>query len=259
MPDFQDIIEQNEALKKTPGVTDLLRQKKNISKGLAADSLQKRQQYLPDKETHARLQDKLSTMFDKTSRAGAKSSLHGLIMPGGRKMFTEFHDTYTGTGRYTPQKTPDKVVFDDKAPKVDPYPNKVILYERCAECCERVDMNNFIPAMTFIPAGEHLNPIARAKWAVVDIKPGTLICYLFCMSCPADSAAKLKKIKHDAVKSQFIIGMGPDGKPWTAADKECQEFLHVRTDKINDNIFTIIKQHRELKSNDIFYGNARID
>jgi hypothetical protein len=260
VPDFADIASEYEKIKDTPDVTATLRTNQEYkATGKAADLLEKRQKYLPDASTHYKLQDKLSKMFDKSSRAGAKSTLGGLVMPSGQKIFREFHDNYTGTGRFKPQKAPDKVAFKEDGPKIDPYPNRVILYERCMDCLERVDLNNFIPDMTFVPPGEHLNPIAAEKWRSVDIKPETLICYFFCMKCPTERAKKLRAIKHDPIKSKFIIGMGPDGKPMTMADKECQAFLAEHAGRISDNVHQQIKYHRNLKSNDIFWGNARID
>lgn len=263
MTDFSEIVEQYNQIKDTPEVTDTLRtsDKHKASArvaGGAADSLQKRQRYLPDAESHYKLEDKYSKMFDKSSRAGAKSTLNGLVLPSGRKNFSDFHDNFTGTGRFKPQKAPDKVQFQEKAPKIDPYPNKVILYERCPDCCERVDKDNFIPGMTFVPNGETLSPQERQKWASVDIKPETLICYLFCVKCPTEKAKKLNQIKHDPVKSQFTIGVAPDGKPWTLADKESQEFLLEHTTRVSEAILNQVKYHRDLNSAGIFYGNADI-
>lgn len=260
MANFSDIVEEYNKIKDTPEVTDPLRTNQDYKViGKSADLVEKRQQYLPTKEAHFKLEQKLSKMFDKSSRAGASSTLGGLVMPNGRQIFKEFHDNYTGTGRFQPQKAPDKVEFKDDGPKIDPYPHRVILYERCMDCCERVDLNNFVPDMTFVPSGDKLNPVAAAKWSSVSIKPGTVLCYMFCMKCPTDKAIKLRAIKHDPVKSQLLIGMAPDGKPWTMADKESQAFLAEHAGRISDNVFQQIKHHRDLKSNDIFYGNCRID
>jgi len=259
MPNFSDIVEQYEKIKKSPEITDNLRVKEYKTKGLAADILQKRQKYLPDQKTHAKLQAKLSTMFDKSSRAGAKSTLNGLILPSGRKMFSEFHDNFTGTGRFERKKAPDTVPFNDNGPKIDPNPNRVILYERCADCLERVDMNNFIPGLTFIPPEDEANPIVTSKWRSVDLKPGTVICYLFCTKCPEEAAKALKKIKHDPFKSRFFIGLGPTGEQQTMADKEAQDYLRARSGRISDNVFSQIKYHRHIKGSDIFFGSARLD
>jgi hypothetical protein len=259
MTDFAEIALEYDKIKNTPEVTDPLRTSQEYKTvGIAADILEKRQKYLPDAKSHYKLQDKLSRMFDKSSRAGAKSTLGGLVMPNGRKIFSEFHDNFTGTGRFQPEKAPDKVTFKDDAPKIDPYPHRVIFYERCMDCLERVNLDDFIPDMTFVPPADKLNPIAEAKWRSVDIKPGTVICYLFCTKCPTEKAKKLRAIKHDPVKSQLLIGIAPDGKPWTMADKESQAFLAEHAGRVSDNVFQQIKYHRDLKSNDIFWGNARL-
>jgi hypothetical protein len=260
MPNFSDIVEQYNQIKGTPEITDPLRTNQEYKViGKSADIEEKRRKYLPNGQIHYRLQQKLSTMFDKSSRAGPQSTLGGLVMPNGRQIFKEFHDNYTGTGRFKPQTAPDKVTFKEDGPKIDPFPHRVILYERCMDCLERVDLNNFVPDMTFVPPGDKLNPITAAKWASVSIKPGTILCYMFCMKCPTEKARKLNAIKHDPIKSQLIAGLDPHGKPWTVADKESQAFLAEHGGRVSDNVFQQIKYHRDLKSNDIFYGNARLD
>lgn len=256
MVDFADIALEYEKIKGTPEVTDALRIKKQKSRGLDADSEKKRQKYLPDKESHYKLQQKLSTMFDKSSRAGAKSSLGGLIMPNGQKMFSEFHDKFTGTGRYQPQTAPDKVIVPENAPRTDVKTPSVVLYERCMDCLERVDKDHCIPNMTILPPGDLMNDIARSKWNSVDIRPGSIICYLFCDKCPPKAAEVYKKISHDPFKSSFIVGVGPDGKPITMAQKESQEYLHAHSAKISDRVFEQIKYHRNFPDSDVFYGDA---
>lgn len=260
MPNFDEIKQEWEQIKDTPDAIGNTRTLENpLTNTQTADNLGNLQDALPDEEAHYQKQLHLTKLFDKTSRAGAKSKLNGMILANGRKMFAEFHDNYTGTGRFKPQVAPDKVDFKENAPKVDPYPHRVIMFDRCVDCREVVDLNNFHPDMTFIPPGDMLNPIAKAKWAAVDIKPGTLICYLFCMKCPSDAATAVQAIRHDPIKSKFIIGMGPDGKPMTLAQKEAHEYMSKRSAIISDNIFAEIKRHRDLKSNDIFFGNAKID
>lgn len=261
MPNFNDIVEQYDKIKDKPEVTDPLRVRPGIKRGLNADAEAKRQKFLPDAKAHYRLQDRLSRMFDKSSRAGAKTTLGGLVMPNGRKMFADFHDNYTGTGRFQKQVAPDKVLFPDNGPKIDPYPNKVILYERCMDCRERADRNNFIPAMTFVPTGEALNPMARSKWASVDIKPGTVLCYLFCVECPTKLAKEINRIKHDPIKSNLFVS-GPGGildKPISLAEKESQALVKQHGEYISDNVFQQIKYHRDLPETDVFYGNCKLN
>lgn len=259
MTDFADIVLEYEKIKDTPDVLSDTRVKDNSEKGISADSGQAVQSFLPDAETEAKLQDKLSTLFDKTSRSGAQSNLHGLILPGGRKNFADFHDNYTGTGRYTPQKTPDKVDFKTDAPKVDPYPHRVILFQKCGDCCQPIDKENFVPNMLPIPPGQILTPQEREKWASVDIKPETLLCYFFCMECPKQVAENLSRIQKDPIKSQIFVGFSPDGKQITLAEKEAQEYLRDRSARISTNVFNEIKYHRDIKDNDVFFGNSRID
>lgn len=259
MPDFSDIALEYEKIKETPEVIDTLREKKNtINRGLTADSLNKRQDYLPDPQSHYRLQDKLSRMFDKSSRAGAKSTLGGLVMPNGRKMFAEFHDNYTGTGRIQPTKAPDKVLLPENGPQLDVKKPSVVLYERCVDCCERIDKDNCVPNMLFLPPGDLMSPAERSKWASVDIKPESVICYLFCVKCPTKVALEYKKIAHDPFKTKFIVWIGPDGKPVTAAEKESREFLTANSTRISNHVFEQIKHHRSLPDSDIFYGEAKL-
>jgi hypothetical protein len=258
MSDFDDIIEQYEQIKDTPDVLSKTTVKDNASKGVSADNLKSIQNYLPSPKSHIELQTKLTDLFDKTSRSGAQSKAPGMILPGGRKKFAHFHDNFTGTGRFTPQKTPDKVDFGDKAPKVEPYPHRVILFQRCADCNDPIDKENFVPNMLPILPGELLAPEERAKWASVDIKPETLLCYFFCINCPAAVAANLQTIRQDPIKSQMMVGIGPDGKPITVSDKEAQTYLAERSAKISKNVFEQIKYHRDIRDNSVFFGNARI-
>ena len=125
MTNFQEIEEQFNQIKDTPEALDDLRTSDaHKTTGTAADDTKLRQEVLPDAETHYRLQEKYGAMFDKSSRAGAKSKLHGLILPGGRKNFSDFHDNFTGTGRYKPQKTPEKFNFLKKDQKSTPTQTK---------------------------------------------------------------------------------------------------------------------------------------
>ena len=256
MPDFADLALEYEKIKKTPEVIDSLRVKENPN-GNPADALQKRQRMLPDAKAHYKLQEKYTTMFDKSSRAGAKSKVGGLILPSGRKIFSEFHDNFTGTGRFKPQKAPDKVQLPEKAIKVDTKGPSVVLYERCMDCLERVDRDHCVPNMTFLPNGENMNEIARSKWQSVQITPGAVLCYLFCDKCPTEAAKHVKQILHDPFKSQLIIGI-VDGKPMTMAEKESKEYMAARGQRIEDNVFQQVKYHRDLPDSDIFYNEAKL-
>jgi hypothetical protein len=256
---FSEIEEQFNQIKDKPEVMDELRTTDAMKPtGRAADDTQLRQEVLPDDETHFRLQEKYSKMFDKSSRAGAKSTLNGLILPGGRKNFSDFHDNFTGTGRFTPQKTPSKVEFSDKAPKVDPYPDKVVLYERCPQCKERIDQQNFIPQMTFIPPADLLPPKERQKWESVQVKPCSVLCYLFCVKCPTESAAEVKKIRHDPFKSALIVKMGEDGKPITLADIQSREYMAKVSEEISEMVFAMIKNERNNPDSQAFYGANKL-
>lgn len=257
MTSFQDILEEYKEIKKSPEILDNLRTTENSANGRAADNPDERQNYLPDAKTHAKLQANMTTMFDKTSRAGAKSSLHGLILPNGRKMFKEFHDNYTGTGRYKPQVAPDKVILRENAPKVDTRKPSVVLYERCLDCLDRVDRDHAVPNLTFIPPGDKLNPIARAKWESVQIKPGMILAYLFCDKCPAEAAKEVKKILHDPIKSRLQFPT-PDGKMMSLAEKEAHAYMSARGQRIEDNVFQQISYHRGIPDTDIFYYDAKI-
>lgn len=259
MPDFSDIALEYEKIKDEVQEIDKTRVSGNAA-GTAADSTEVRQRYLPSKEQHYKNEQRLSQMFDKSSRAGAKSSGSGLIMPNGQKMFSEFHDKYTGTGRFKPQTAPDKVSLPDSAlnSNIDFRKPSVVLYERCMDCLERVDRDDCVPNMTFLPPGDRMNPIERAKWAGVSIQPFSVICYLFCNKCPKEAAEGAKAITQDPIKNQIIIGMGSDGKPITLAHKETQEYLHKRSARISDQVFEAIKRGRENQETDIFYGDAII-
>lgn len=259
MPDFADIAIEYDKIKNTKTELDELRVHENMGGGKArADAEEQRQKYLPSPEVHQKKVDELSLMFDKSSRAGAKSS-SGLIMPNGQKMFSEFHDKYTGTGRFKPQTAPDKVPLPRDNPNIDFKKPSVVLYERCMDCLERVDQGNCTPNMIFLPPGDKMNEIARAKWQGVSIKPGSVLCYLFCEKCPKEAALGAKKIMHDPVKCNLIIGVGADGKPITLAHKETQEYLSARSSRISDQVFEAIKYHRDMPQSDIFYGDAIIN
>src|ERR1700752_4621888 len=121
MPDFADVALEYEKIKNTKTEIDETRVHENLAKGQAADSLEKRQKYLPSPEQHQKNVDRFSQMFDKSSRAGAKSGSGGLIMPNGQKLFSEFHDKFTGTGRFKPQVKPDKVSIPESKlnPNID--------------------------------------------------------------------------------------------------------------------------------------------
>ena len=168
MADFSDIQEQYNQIKDTPEVIEQTRIS-DLSKntGKAADRVDLRQDILPDAETHARLQDDYEQMFDKTRRSGAKSTLHGLVLPGGRKMFSEFHNNFTGTGRFKPQKAPDRVQLPTRSPQIQTKGPSVVLYERCMDCLERVDKDEAVPNITFLPPGDLMNDIAKSKWSAI--------------------------------------------------------------------------------------------
>lgn len=258
MPDFSDIAVEYDKIKDTPDVLGQTRTSDlNKATGVAADDTQIRKEILPDEETHYRLQQKLSTMFDKSSRAGAKSSLNGLVLPNGRKMFSEFHDKFTGTGRFQPQVKPDKVLLPENGRQLDVKQPSVVLYERCMDCLERVSKDEVVPNVIFLPPGNMMNEIARAKWAMVQIRPGSVLCYLFCSKCPEDAKNRVKAILHDPFKSQIMLP-APGGKMQSLAEIESHKYMAERGARISDNVFQQIKYNRDLPKSDVFYGDAII-
>jgi hypothetical protein len=259
MTDFADIASEYERIKDKPEVMDELRSTEAMKKtGPSADNTKIRQEVLPDDETHYRLQEKYTRMFDKSTRAGAKSKLHGLILPGGRKNFSDFHDNFTGTGRFKPQKAPNKVQLSEKGPKVDTPSVSVALYERCMDCLERVSKDDAVPNIIYLPPGDMMNPIARSKWASVQLKPGMILGYLFCSKCLDTARLDVKRILHDPFKSAIQLP-APGGKTQTLAEVEAHKYTADRGERISDNVFQQIKYHRDLPETDVFYGEAKLN
>lgn len=260
MTDFKEITEEWNKIKDTPEVIDENRVTKNTVGGTAADDTAKRQRFLPSEEEHAKNSDRLATMFDKSSRAGAKSTLNGLILPNGRKNFADFHDNYTGTGRM--DKKPDRQMAiapggGDAGKRVDTKTPSVVLYERCMDCMKPVSKDDCVPNMVFIPTGEKIAPQELAKWKAVGLKPGDIVCYLFCTKCPEATTLEFKKLKNDPITSLILVP-GPDSKPMTLADKQSQSYLHQRSRRISDQVIATIKLERNNKDSDCFYGEARL-
>lgn len=256
MPDFNDIAVEYDRIKQEDEVLDQNRVKENKVKGKAADDLAKRQSVLPDERTHAKLEEKLSTMFDKSSRAGAKSNAPGLILPNGRKNFTDFHENYTGTGRIEKKQDNQGFVPQANAPKVDTPQASVVLYEQCVDCFERVEVGSVIPDMDFVPPRNRFVDEID-KWAAVGLKPGMIVCSLFCTTCATKFATEHRRILNDPFKNSMMV-MGPDGRPTSLAAVEAEQLKHTHRQKTRENIIYLIKQERRNPLSQCFYGDAVI-
>jgi hypothetical protein len=259
MPDFADLALEYERIKDTPDAIGNTRTSDlNKNTGTAADSTGIRQDILPDEKTHYEKQIELTTMFDKSSRSGAKSKLHGLFLPNGRKMFKEFHDNYTGTGRYKPQVAPDKVQLPLRGRKLDTPQIAVCLYERCMICLSRVNRDECVPNIFFIPPMEAIHPMAFAKWQTVSLKPGMALGYLFCKKCHDEGLITTKAILHDPIKSKIMLPV-PGGKMESIAEVEARKYIADRGARISDNVFETIKKERNNPDTDVFYGDGILD
>lgn len=264
MPDFLDVALEYERIKDDPEKLDQIRSKEHRVKGKAADALDKRQKALPTPEVHAKLEETYEKMFDTTARAGAQSTLHGLILPNGRKNFSDFHDNYTGTGRMPKKETP-ALLPPDNAPKVDTRKDMAMLFERCPDCCERVDKNNCEPNFTIIPPFEKLPPQEAHRWQSLNLTPGIWVCWLYCRQCPRKAAEGLAKIKNDPALNMIAFAnadgtpkLHADGSPYTLADKQAGDFIRKRADRISDTVHKMFQKERDNPLSQAFYGSARI-
>lgn len=257
MVDFAEIAQAWDDIKDTPDVLGDIRIKPNEVGGKSADDVDTRKAYLPDEEAHYKLEQTYAEMFDKTRRAGPQSTLGGLVLPGGRKNFNDFHENFTGTGRMEAKKEPEGLELAPNAPKVDTHQNMAMLYERCVDCGELVNPNDCEVNASPIPPFELLNPEDTAKWKSVGLKPGFWLCYLFCRKCPAQAMEEMKKIKNNAIRSSIPSPHpGPDGKPLSLADVDVLNYLHGRARKVSENVHKMLKIERDNPDSKCFYGQA---
>jgi hypothetical protein len=247
-----DILEAREAQKKTKHFLDKLPTKKNKTRGLAADDKAKIARLLPSKKEEFKKAEKLSRLFDTTARAGAGGTRTGVpgIRPSGGKEASGFLETYTGVGRYKapPAAFTQNQSFTGSATSSETKRPSVVLYKKCMDCMQPVRRDDAIPNMTIIPASEHLHPIAREKWETVKIRPGSIICYLFCGDCVRAAVA----VSKDPSKQIRLIS---GGQETTLARYELQQ----RSQKISDQVFEAIKRERDNPESDVFYSDGVLD
>jgi len=255
MTDFNDIVAEYDQIKDNPETIDQIRVKDNQVKGIAADSAQKRVNCLPTAEEHHKLQQKYAEMFDKSSRAGAKHNGGGLILPGGRKNFADFHDNFTGTGRIA-KKQEAPAIPEGNAPKVDTPQISVVLYKRCIDCGEAVSKSEFVYDMDYVPPRDRF-PGELEKWKAVGLKPGMIIGTFFCLNCVAEFKKERMRIVNDPIKSALQVN-GPDGLPTTLAALEAETLKHKHRQRTRENIIAMIKVERNDPMSDCFYGEARL-
>ena len=255
MPDFNDIASEYERIKNKPEKMDEIRVTENKVGGTPADALKKRENLLPTPETHHKLQEKYAQMFDKSSRAGAKHSGGGLILPGGRKNFADFHDNFTGTGRIE-KKQEAPAIPEHNAPKVDTPQISVVLYKRCIDCGDTVNKDEFVYDMDFVPPQDRFQGELE-KWKAVGLKPGMIVGSFFCLKCVEAFKKERTQILNDPFKNALQVN-GPDGLPTTLAALEAEALKHKHRQRTRENIIAMIKNERNDPTSDCFYGEARL-
>jgi len=256
---FAEIAEEYERIKEKPDAIDKQRVSENHIGGKSADDLAKRQQHLPSDEEHAKLADHYSNMFDKTKRSGPRSSLHGLVLPSGRENFKNFHDNYTGTGRIAKKDPVRPTEQRANAPKVDTHQNIAMLYERCVDCRQPVDKEECIPNMSIIPPFEAITPEEKAKWTVLNLKPGFWICYLFCTACFQKAAEEVRATRNDPVLNSVLIPNPAGGPPISLAEQAAVKVAKQRSARISENVHEMLLKERDNPDSKCFYGDARIE
>jgi hypothetical protein len=224
---------------------------KNTAPGRSADSAAMLEHFLPSKEEEFKNAEKLTTVFDTSSRAGAGGTKAGVvgIRPNGGKAASEFLEMYTGIGRFKPQAVPftEKINICDKGNDNARKPS-VVFYKSCMDCMKPLNRDDCVPNMNIIPPLQIATQAEIEKWRSVGLKPGMVVCYCFCTPCIKEAVA----IQKDPYKQMpLIVG----GVETTLAKMEMQK----RASRISDQVIAEIKRERENPETDVFYGDAKLD
>ena len=247
---LKDLLEQIEQEKNKPEVLDKTPVVKNTVGGEAADSAAARQAFLPSAAEHYQNVESLSKMLDTTSRAGAGGTKAGVvgIRPAGGKAASNFLERFTGTGRIKKEFDPlENPIPIKEGPKREVQKPSAVLYERCMDCRKRVRKDYAAPNLVMIPPPQHINDIMRAKWAAVGLRPGEIVCYVFCVPCIRNASQEAQTL--NATGIQLV----QNGCVITPA----QRYLKERGQRISDNVFAALKAERNNPQTDCFYGEAR--
>jgi hypothetical protein len=243
--DLTDIALATEELKKKPHFLDKLPATKNTTGKTSADNKRKINRFLPKAEKEQKLGEYYQAMLNTTSRAGAGGTKLGLpgIRPSGGKAASKFLDDFIGTGRF--QKPPEP--FSQKKHFLPSNQNttkkpRAIIFDRCMDCLKLVHKDDAIPNLTFIPPPEQINPIAKAKWASVRIRPGDIIGYLFHAKCVRAAVSQMQLLGQGVITFE-------NGKQVTAA----QRFARERSQKVSDNVHSYLVNECLRESSECYY------
>jgi hypothetical protein len=251
MTTFKEIEEANRELANTPEVIEQAKIVKNKrARGKSADSAQVLESMLPSPEVEFKTAESLAVMFDTTKRAGAGGTKAGVvgIRPHGGKAASNFLEEFTGSGRMAPKKG----AFDENV-KIKDGKNlncpqaSVVIYKECMDCMKPVCRDACVPCVVPIPPDQAMNEITKAKWQAVNIRPGDVLCYLFCLKCAKDAHAEAQRLNRSGLD---IVVMG-------TVVKAGQRYLKERGQRIEDHVFNYIKRERHNPQTDIFYGNCK--
>lgn len=247
---IQEIIEANKAYQKEAGPLDETRISKNKVGGDSADSQDSIAGMLPSKKEQFELAEKLTPMFQTTSRAGAGGTRANLVglRPNGGKEASAFLDKYTGTGRMEKKKamfSENQAVTENK--RVDGPGPSVVIYDCCQDCLQPVRKDDCIPNMIVLPPPDKFNPIAFEKWRALDLKPGDILCYLFCGPCVRETMKECQRLNASGLT--YVI----NGYSVTAQER----YLKERAQRVSDNVQNRLKRERDNPNTDVFYNNAR--
>lgn len=234
---LKEIIEQVEEQKKDPHFLDQLPTKENPRKDkeLSADDPRVINRKLPGKETDYKIRQYYKDVLNKPL-------VHG---PQNKKR-AQFIDNFVyGEKPKKPQPAFSQTeTFPGLDPKTPVRKPRVVIYDKCMDCLQRVNKDDAVPNMVFIPKPPHLNPITQARWAAVRVRPGDIVCYLFHGSCVRGALAQVKLL------GRGIITM-ENGRPVTAGERYAQE----RGLRIQNNVFEYLTSECLKPDSDVYYEN----
>lgn len=248
--DLKTLKEELAELEKTPEAIELSRVARNTVRGESADSTAMIERMINPADEFKKAED-LTAMLDTSKRAGAGGTKAGLvgIRPNGGKAASQFLEDFTGTGRMKKQAAPfeEKMKFDGDKVKRDVKKPSVVLFKHCMDCMFEVRQDEAIPQMMPLPPGGIMNEIERAKWESVGIRPGEILCWLYCVPC-------MKAAMKEAQRLNSIgLTLIQNGQPVTAG----QRFLNERGKRISENVITYIRRERNDPHSEVFYGECK--
>lgn len=199
------------------------------------------EQYMHTREERERIMYE-TEMFDQTRRAGAggvKAGVVGLHI-GGKKLFEDFHNTYTSPDK--PKKPRDRYegedIVPDKNAKPADVPHKLAIMLPRTFCpdCDRSDAD---PNRKFLTAFTTDDPDEAAS---LHIKPMEPIVYSVCTTCQKRSDHIGQELQKDAVNHLQVVGH--DGYPAPLYEVKAEEWHKARLERIRKNVCDYIRAAR---------------